>query len=872
MWLQFAMPARAAEDVVRATLDNGLRVVVVRNTLAPVVSTSVNYLVGSDETPPGFPGTAHALEHMMFRGSPGLSADQLAIIGSAMGGNFNADTQESVTQYLFTVPAEDLELVLHIEADRMRALSSSEAEWSHERGAIEQEVAQDLSNPFYVLYSKLRASLFAGTPYAHDPLGTRPSFEKTTAAALKRFRDQWYVPNNAVLVIAGNVDPSATLAKVRALFESIPKRKLPVRPQWHLRPVRSQSLALPTDLPFALQVIAFRMPGASSPDYAAAQVLVDALKNPRGALYGLVLRGKALQTAFEFDPLPNAGLGYSVVQFSPDQDGKAIEAEVRATLRRIVRDGVPPDLVAAAKLEERRSLEYQKNSISNTAMLWSQAVAVEGLDSPEQDIARIEKVTPEDVNRVARRYLDLGHAVSAVLTPQGSGKPLSSASFGGQEKVSLGEAKPTALPSWAAGALEHLVVPPSAVHPVVSQLTNGTTLIVQPEEVSDTVSVYGYVRNRPELQVPKGQEGMSQVLDRLFPYGTENMDRESFEQALDAIGAEAHAGSEFSVQTLSEHFDRAVQLLADNELHPRLPQKAFDIVKRQVAQSVAGARKSPGYQADRALRAALLPANDPGLREALPETVDSLTLQQVRDYYRSAFRPDLAVIVVIGKVSPEDAKAVIEKYFGAWRATGPRPETDLPPVPENSSATVAVPDVARVQDRVTLAENLGLTRSHPDYYALELGNSVLGGGFYSTRLTRDIRKEAGLVYSIQSNLDLGRTRGVYAVRYASDPQNAAKVRDMVRLELERMQKEPVPDEELTRAKAILLRRIPLEEESARAIAHGLIRRWELDLPLDEPTRAASKFLATGAAEVRAAFAKWIRPQGLVLVSQGPAPK
>ncbi len=872
MGLRFAMPAQAAEDVMRATLDNGLRVIVVRNTLAPVVSTSVNYLVGSDETPPGFPGTAHALEHMMFRGSPGISADQLALIGSAMGGNFNADTQESVTQYLFTVPAEDLDLVLHIEADRMRALSISQAEWAHERGAIEQEVAQDFSNPFYVLYSKLRASLFAGTPYAHDPLGTRPSFQKTTAAALKRFRDQWYVPNNALLVIAGNVDPTMAIGKVREHFAKIPARNLPARPQWHLRPVRAQSLSLPTDLPFALQVIAFRMPGSSSPDFAAAQVLADALKNPRGALYGLVLRGKALQTAFEFNPLRNAGFGYSVAEFSPDQDGKAIESEVRAILTRIVRDGVPPDLVAAAKLEERRSLEFQKNSISNTAMLWSQAVAVEGLESPEQDIARIEQVTPEDVNRVARRYLDLGHAVSAILTPQGSGKPLSSASFGGQEKVSLGEAKPTALPTWAAGALEHLVVPPSAVHPVVSTLSNGMTLIVQPEDVSDTVGVYGYVRNRPELQVPKGEEGMSQVLDRLFPYGTESMDRVAFEQALDAIGAEAHPGSQFSVETLSEHFDRAVQLLAAIELHPRLPQDAFEIVKRQVAQSVAGDRKSPGYQAERAMRTALLPENDPGLREALPETVERLTLQQVRDYYRSAFRPDLAVIVVIGKVTPEAAKSVIEKYFGAWSASGPRPETDLPPVPENSSATVAVPDAARVQDRVTLAQNVGLTRSHPDYYALELGNSVLGGGFYSTRLTRDIRKEAGLVYSIRSNLDVGKTRGLYAVRYASDPEHVARVRDMVRLELERMQKEPVPDGELTQAKAILLRRIPLQEESAEAIARGLIRRWELDLPLDEPTRAAARFLTTGAAEVRAAFAKWIRPKALVLVSQGPAPK
>src|ERR1700744_3906408 len=169
--------APVEQNVLRATLPNGLRVVIVRNTLAPVVATAVNYLVGGDETPKDFPGTAHALEHMMFRGSPGLSADQLANIGSVMGGNFNANTREGVTQYLYTVPSEDLDVALHIEALRMSAVMSTQEDWSKERGAIEQEVAADMSNPAYVLYQKLRAQLFAGTPYEHSALGTRPSFD-----------------------------------------------------------------------------------------------------------------------------------------------------------------------------------------------------------------------------------------------------------------------------------------------------------------------------------------------------------------------------------------------------------------------------------------------------------------------------------------------------------------------------------------------------------------------------------------------------------------------------------------------------------------------------------------------------------------------
>src|SRR3989449_9682863 len=123
-------------DITRTTLKNGLRVVIVRNALAPVVTTQLNYLVGSNEAPAGFPGMAHALEHMMFRGSPGLSSAQLSNLIAAMGGSFNANTQQTVTQYYVTVPANDLETALSIEAVRMRDLLTTQELWQQERGEI----------------------------------------------------------------------------------------------------------------------------------------------------------------------------------------------------------------------------------------------------------------------------------------------------------------------------------------------------------------------------------------------------------------------------------------------------------------------------------------------------------------------------------------------------------------------------------------------------------------------------------------------------------------------------------------------------------------------------------------------------------------
>jgi hypothetical protein len=226
---------------------------------------------------------------------------------------------------------------------------------------------------------------------------------------------------------------------------------------------------------------------------------------------------------------------------------------------------------------------------------------------------------------------------------------------------------------------------------------------------------------------------------------------------------------------------------------------------------------------------------------------------------------------VIGKVTPETARAVIEKHFGRWTADGPPPPTDLPPVPLNGPAVVRVPNDQRVQDNVTLAETIGLNRFDPDYYALELGNSVLGGSFYATRLYRDLRQNAGLVYFVSSAIEAGKTRGLYVVAYGSDPANVAKARGIVVRELTTMQTVAVPDHELRLAKAILLRSIPLSESSMDRIARGLTSRAAAGLPLDEPTRAAARYLALTPEDVRAAFAKWIRPQDLVQVTEGPNP-
>ncbi|MFP5268405.1 MAG: M16 family metallopeptidase [Acidobacteriota bacterium] len=868
-------PAHAAPQTgaVRATLANGMRVVILRNSLAPVVTVENNFIVGGDETPPGFPGMAHAQEHMAFRGCTGMTADQTAAIYAQMGGENNADTQQNITQYFETVPAADMDVALEAAAACMRGIDDSQAEWAKERGAIEQEVARDLSNPTYKFIDRMNGDMFAGTPYAHDPLGTKSSFDATTGEMLRSFEQEWYTPGNAILVIVGDVDPSATLARIKQLFGNIPSHPLPPRPPIHLSPVKSESFTLDSNLPYTLGFIAYRMPGTDSPDYAASQILADVLSSQRADLYGMVPAGKALAAEFGVaESYPKASVGFGLVAEPAQVDVTAAIAQMRQILANYAANGVPADLVDAAKRSEVAGAEFQRNSIPGLADVWSNALAAEGRKSPEEDVDALKRVTLADVNRVAKEYLTAQNSITATLKPVPTGQPVASKGFGGAEQVTSAPTRPVVLPAWAASALDKLKPPTDYEQVSDSTLPNGIRLIVKTDRISPTVTVMGSVDHNSDLQTSPGLDGVKDVLDGLYSYGTQTMDRLAFQKALDDIAANESAGYSFSVEVLKEHFSRGVELLADNELHPALPRRAFDVVRQQTSMFVAGDLKSPSYKTSRALSLALLPAGDPALRQTTPATLAKVTLADVQKYHDTTLRPDLTTIVVIGDVTPAEARTVIMKWFGGWKAAGPKPNTTLPPVPPNKPSATDVADPEAVQDTVYLSEQLPLNRLSADYYPLQLGNHVLGGGFYATRLYHDLRQETGYVYFVSVDLDADKTRAAYTVEYGCNPENVSKARALVVRDLNQMRTQDVSPAELHQAKAILLRQIPLGESSEGSVARGLLARAEMGLPLDEPILAAKRYDAMNADQVRQAFSKFVHPDDLVQVVRGPAPK
>jgi zinc protease len=874
--LAFAGTAGSARSqglaVTRATLPNGLRVIAVRDPLAPVALAMLNYQVGADEET--FAGQAHALEHMMFRGSATLSQSQLADIAELLGGFWDADTQSEVTQFFFMAPSQYLDLLVRMEASRARDVTLAQSDWNIERGAIKNEVTQDYSNPLDKLYLETDLAMFAGMPYGNDTLGTLQSFDtQINSPQLHALYNGWYHPNNAIYVIVGDIDGPSTIKLVEKYFGPIPAAKLPARRPVHLTPLMRRTIRVDSDQPYTAVGLAYRFPGYRSKDYAAGQILEDVLSSQRSDLYGLVASGKALEANFtDFDTHPLAGSAAAIAIVPVATKPADALAMLRSVINSYRKNGVPADLVDAEKRREIAQAEFKANSIAELGFQWSQAVAVQGLSSPDDILSAFRSVTVADVNRVLRTYVVPQHEIVAIAAP----KNPTAVTVASAPVALPNENKPTLLhhdplPDWAQAAFANVEVPASTINPVDTTLPNGIRLIVVPQQVSRTVVVSGSIDTNEAMQAPAGKDGVAQIAAELLPFGTTTYNRLALRAQLDAISAEVTAGTRFSLTALSKDFERGVQLLADEELHPAFPAPGFAAVKQKQLGAVQGVMTSPEHLAEVALDKALYPAGDPAQRFATPESIGSITLDDVKAYYASVYRPDMTTIVVVGNVDPRQAADVITKYFGGWTASGPKPAVELPAVPNNAAASSVVPDKQRIQSQVQLAQVLSITRTDPDYPILAVANQSFGAGG-SSILFHDVRDVHGLVYDVHTEADFGRKRSTFAIHFESDPSKIQQAQSLIMSDLNALSTTGLQPDELARGKASLVSEVPMRVASFRGIAAQLIRFVEFGLPLDQATVDARDEIAVTNDQIIAAVRKWLRANDFVRVILGPAPQ
>jgi zinc protease len=851
------------------TLSNGLKVVVVEDKAAPVVQTSVWYGFGSLDETRGKTGLAHALEHMMFRGTPEISAGGLDDIVARLGAEMNGETTYDYTEFYFVMPSDKVDVALYTEADRMQHAALRAADWAVERNAVLNELDGDASSPFFNLLSRVRAAAFPGQPAGRTPIGERSDVAGATVADIARYYREWYAPNNATLVVAGDVAHETIFAKARHYFGAIPSKKLP--PGTARNPVASKGKTVEAEFPFPFEILdlAYAIPGDKQAGEPEISTLATLLENQRSPFYrALVQSNIALAIEANADTQLRGGLLNVFIVLNPGHTSEEAQAVFQSTLDGILKNGISPDLVTAAKRLTIAERVYSADSVEGMGSLAGYTYGIVGEKIGAED-ARLAALTGEDLLAAARTYLStptvVGHLRPNASPPKGSSnKSDAAATDDFSKRVPSG---PIVEPAWVAKAIKAPTTARSPLSPVAFTLANGVRVIVQQKNDHPTFVIRGHIASSPAF-APPGREGIIRLASAVADYGSAKYPFALRRKLTDEMGAFLDTGQSFSAQGEMHDFDAIVDILADGVAHPSFADPWFGLERSQLANSLQSESSISGIMIDRAYDQLLLASDDPSLHNPTPQTVASITQDDLAQYAKRYWRPDLTTIAVVGDITPERARTALEAAFGSWQSSGPKPDAHL----------MAMPPASKGHDYIGTAANqvyirLGqpaVARSSADYDTFLVLNQILGGsGAFESRLWQELRQKRGLVYSVSSTLDANADRGDFRVELSASPQRVVEAVQFVRQELERLRNEPVSATELQEAKTRLVGDALLEEASSTGQAKQLLDIESNNLPLDYYRTLNERFARITAADVERVAKEYLKPGRLVEVYAGP---
>ncbi|MGP6156985.1 MAG: M16 family metallopeptidase [Vulcanimicrobiaceae bacterium] len=861
----------AAMPFAQRTLSNGLHVAVVEDHAVPVVQVAMWYRFGAVDERQGHTGLAHALAHMMYRGTPSLSGLGLDDMIAHLGARATATTSNDYTHYEFIAPADKLALLLRLESERMQQLLITEPDWKYEKEVVLDEYDRDLEQPVAKLYDRVCREASSARLCSLAALGDRKDVAAATTRDLRSVYDAWYAPNDASLVITGDVRSSAAFAYAQRYFGAIPGRALPDRNNASVRYEVDRSVQVTGNFPYQLLDIAYPAPGTLD-DGAGALHLVDAvIRNPRSPFYkSLVASGLTLGYSTQYDQNRYGGLYHVFLIVAPDHLAAEARDAFYETLREQERGGFPNELVNAAKTAAAAQALYARDSVDGLGERVGYALGVEGSTDPARADEKIAATSARDVTATAQRFLDVP-AVVGILQPTGSAAASSAAPPTGVVDDFSRRAPdgPILEARWVQQALQTPPATESKVWPAAFVLSNGVHVFVQRIRANHTVFINGNVETSPRSD-PDGKEGLGAMVSSMLGYGSFHYDFEAQRKAADDVGATIDFGFSFGAHGSARDLSRLVDVLADDLQRPSFPASYVEVVRKQTLAAIAERDHDPEYLSGRGFEELLLKPEDATLREPVPASIKGISRDDLRRYAAQYVRPDVTTISVVGDVDPQETAHLLERELANWRSIGQRPNLEPEPIPYPQPAKRFI-----FTDRELDDAHLGApasARGSNDYYALNLINAILGAdGDYDTRLMTELYTRHALVDSVSSSLDADKYRGIWNFRLSADPSKLNEAVDMLKYELGRFQDDPVGLYELNRAKTKLVARALVSEESTAVIAERVQDIGFNGLPTDESVKMAARYGRITPADLIRVAKGFILPNDLIEVYEGPRP-
>lgn len=840
----------------RATLDNGMVVILKEDRSAPILTMQVWVRAGSihEDTMLGS-GVSHFVEHMLFKGTKKRAVGQFAQEIKAAGGTLNASTRREVTVYHVTIRSAFFEMALDALSDVIMHSSFDPEETAKEREVIIKELEEDEDDPNMKLHFTFASLAYRVHPYRLPVGGYVSQFKTITREQLLAYYAKMYVPNNMVFIMVGDFDTKTVFPKIQAAFKDFARKPLPpiyVPEEPRQVGKRFAAVTHPNARTCTLQM-GFHTVSLRHPDLFALDMLAlilgsgETSRLTRRLKYELELV-KTISAVSYTPQYP--GMFYIRASFDEVDKSSAIEKAVLEEIEKFKTDLVSTEELERAKnrvLAEywfsRQTVEEQAEALG-ISELWADNLAFD-----ELYVAGIKQVTAEQIREVARKYLYEDNLTVVVLSPQ-------------QEEPRTEE---------VVERVDTPVVPPTELAAPL-KLSCGISVVIKERSALPLVTLCATVNGGVRAETEKNN-GVCNIMTIMLTKGTRTRSREKIAELIESVGGRLEPTSGrntfmLSISVLKEHLPLAVDLLSDMLMNPAFDEKEFDIVKKTTLFNLKREAEDPFNANIREVHKALYGSHPYArLPQGTYESVSLLTREDVVQFHETFCRPSNMVIAVVGDVNRQEVVEMLENAFKGF-TDAPVPLPAFPPLPEQKEAVRI--ELQGTQPALGVGSLVFRTVSmrDRDRYAFDVLDSLLGsmGG----RIFVSLRDRDALAYELGCASRVQLDRGFFWFFVRTSPENIEKFFEGVRRELDLLVSDGIPAEELERAKNSVIGAFIADQQTNSSQAMSLALDTIYDIGEHATARYPEHISAVTADDIKRIVKTYLAPENAVVVVINPA--
>lgn len=850
------------------TLDNGLTLIVHEDRKAPIVAVNIWYHVGSRNETPGKTGYAHLFEHLMFQGSANAPGEYLELVERVGATDLNGTTWFDRTNYYQTVPKGALDRVLFLESDRMGHMLEAidQAVLDEQRGVVQNEKRQGDNEPYSKIWKSLLQQLFPPDhPYSWRTIGRMADLEAATLEDMQEWFRTYYGPNNAVLVVAGDVDAAAVRERVQYYFGDIPPGPpLSVLEEWIPRHTSERREIMQDRVPQERIYLAWTGPRWGTRDAHQLQLAVDVLaggKNSR--LYERLVYRDRLATSINLAAYYFEISGMLIMELSvtPGADIAEVERIAREELEALLRNG--PDkrelerVKAATRAGFIRGVERIGGPGSKSDVLAANMIYGKDPGYYQKQLDDVATASLNDVREVAQRWFSQAPYVAHIV-PYPS---LTAATRGTDRTAGVPEALP----------------PAPAVFPEFrsTTLSNGMRLLVAHRPTVPVVE-FNLIFDAGYAADPAERAGEAGLTMAMLDEGAGKLDALQISEQLTLLGASLSAtagidSASVRLSALRENLDPSLRLFADVILNPTFPEGELERLREQYLNTIRQEKTRPLSIALRLLPQ-LLYGDGHAYAQPLSGTgtetsVQGISRDDLVEWHRTWLRPNNATLVVTGDATLEDITPRIEKLFNNWKP-GEVPVKNIRAVESPISEVLYLIDRPAAQQSIIFAGQLVVPMSGPDEEAIKAMNDILGGQF-SSRINMNLREEKGWSYGARSLLwPTQAQRPFIAYAPVQSDKTTESVAELRRELTEIVSSRPPAADELERVQLSRTLSLPGRWETNTAVLGAMSEVISYALPDDYWSTYAERINALSPDAVAAAARNTLNPGAITWVVVG----